>query len=394
MIVIAGIVTAGTAVAGLTNEPELEVAAIPGCSEVLPASPGFSFAIAYYDGGTYGHPDYPWLTAAKASAMSDALVRSLPADTDVEFASPSRSLVFQPIPIYPEDVSLPDGITVADISGDSRASGTLVRAGVQAEFNVGVQASDGGAPPCVEGEVDERTTLPDGTVVDVVSSTEVPSDGEAGATHRRSAIAYTADTVVSARLSDDGGGAPLPLEIGELRDIVANPQLHVSATVPVSIDPPRSDCGRFGDNPVPSLTRDVVERLGAVLDEQWAQQFPQMRTDPPIGDLLPGSSGSGSACTVVDVVSPSYSGEVTVDISAAPDYRQRGDTPPTPGVTETTLPDGTVITTGSGPADSRTRTTEWMTVRRPSNTLVQFGFGDGVDVASLVAVATAPGLEL
>ena len=33
-------------------------------------------------------------------------------------------------------------------------------------------------------------------------------------------------------------------------------------------------------------------------------------------------------------------------------------------------------------------------VLRPSNTVVQFGFGDGIDVDSLVDLASAPGLDL
>ncbi|WP_020110601.1 MULTISPECIES: hypothetical protein [unclassified Rhodococcus (in: high G+C Gram-positive bacteria)] len=45
VLVVAAIVTGGTAIAGATNDPQPDAAAIPGCDAVQPAQDGVSFAI-------------------------------------------------------------------------------------------------------------------------------------------------------------------------------------------------------------------------------------------------------------------------------------------------------------------------------------------------------------
>ncbi|OLT36241.1 hypothetical protein BJF84_11710 [Rhodococcus sp. CUA-806] len=46
--VVAAVVTVGMVVAGVTNHPQPDVEAIPGCEVVFPAGEGFSFTIGSY----------------------------------------------------------------------------------------------------------------------------------------------------------------------------------------------------------------------------------------------------------------------------------------------------------------------------------------------------------
>nr|WP_296763662.1 hypothetical protein [Rhodococcus sp. (in: high G+C Gram-positive bacteria)] len=391
VVVVTVIVAVGIAVAGVTDNSAADVEAIPGCDVVLPADDGFSFTIGSY-AGTYGNPDYPWLTAAKASAMSDALIGSLPSDVEVAFAGPSESLVFQPMLIYPGDREIADGVTVQDISGDSTASGVVGRDGHDASLRVSAEESDGTIPPCREGRVDERATLSGGIVVD---TQDAVSDFDGVSTHRRTATAYFSDTVVSARTSSEGRDSPLPLEVDELRRIVSNPELRTSTEAPDDTPPPRRDCGSPGENPVAPLPKEVVERIGAALAVQWAISFPDARTDRPVGDLVPGRSGSGSACTIMNVTTPSVSTEMTIDVSLRETIGWSDSVAPTvPGVSSTTLLDGTVVTTRSEEDARSEGPVTWVSVLRPSNTLVQIRVGDTVNVDSIVDLATAPGLDL
>ncbi len=387
--VVAAIVAAGITVAGLTDSPQPEVAAIPGCDVVVPDLGSVSFAIGSY-GGTYDNPAYPWLTAAKASAMSLALIDSLPGDVELDYAPPSRSLIFQPINVYPGSAQLPEGITLTDISGDSTASGVVGRGGVEASLRVSVKTWDRGFPPCTEGQVDQRTTLSDGTVID--SRSTVAGSGD-NPSHRQSVIAYSADTLITASTSKEGEDSTLPLEVEELRDIVSNPELRIGAEVPKGTPPPRRDCGGSRENPVSPLTRDEVERIGIALERQWAVTFPDIDTDWPVGDLVPGSSGGGSACNQMNVTLPSGAAELTVEISTQ-EIAPRRDESGSPEVDRRVSPDGTVITYRSDEYAGSGEATGWLSVFRPSNTLVQFRFGPGFDVESLVELATGPGLDL
>ncbi|MCJ0979656.1 hypothetical protein MTX35_18245 [Rhodococcus sp. ARC_M12] len=389
--VVVAIVSVGTVVAGVLEGQRPTVGPIPGCDVVLPAEEGFSFSIGSY-GGRYDNPDYPWLTATKASALSTALIESLPADVELEFAPPSNSLVFQPMQIYPEGVEIAEGVTVEDISGDSTASGVVGRGDVLAPLVVSVEEWDGEIPPCVEERVDERTTLPDGTVVDTLDAV---SDSNGRATHRRTAVAYFTDTLVHARTSNEGSDSLLPLEVDEVRSIVSNPELRVTAEVPEGTPPPPRDCGSYRENPTLPLSKNMVERIGASLADQWAVVFPDTQSDRPIGDLVLGSSGTGSACTTVNVSTPTGSTELSIEISIRDTSGRRNTgAQDSPGVSRLTLPDGTVVTRRSDDTPMGGQSSEWLSVLRPSNTLVQFSFGDGIEADSLVELATAPGLDL
>lgn len=391
LAVVVAIVSVGIVFAGvLENEPS-SVEPIPGCDIVLPAQEGFSFSVGSY-GGQYDNPDYPWLTAAKASAMSTALIESLPADVELEFAPPSDSLVFQPMYIYPEGAWIAEGVTVEDISGDSTASGLVVRGDARAPLRVSVKEWNGEIPPCTEGRVDERATLPDGTVIDTLDAV---SEFDGASTHRRTAVAYHADTLVHARTSNEGSDAMLPLEVDELHRIVSIPELRVTAQVPDGTPPPRQDCGSSQEYPALPLSRDMVERIGAALAQQWAAVFPDASTDVPVGALVPGSYSSGSACTILNVSTPTGSTELRIEISIQDTTGWRSaEAQNSPGVSRSTLPDGTVVTRRSDDTPRGGQPSEWLSVLRPSNTLVQFSSGDGIDADSLVALASAPGLDL
>ncbi|MDI9932554.1 hypothetical protein QM588_19230 [Rhodococcus sp. IEGM 1354] len=384
-VVVAAIVAVGCVAAGITLDSP-EVGDIPGCDVVVPAGETFSFFTGSYP-GKYDNPDYPWLTAEKASAMSESLVRSLPTDVEVEFASPSNSLVFQPMQIYSKKAELSGGMTVEDLSGDSTASGVVDRAGVAAPLQVSAEAWDDAIPPCTEGSVDERIVLPDGTVVDALDAV---SEYDGVSTHRRTATAYFPDTIVHARTSNEGDEAELPLEADELRDIVSNPELRVSARVPEGTKPARADCGPSREYPVPPLPRDVVERIGSALQARWETAFPNTSTDIAVGDLMPGTYGSGSACNAVVLTSSRGTAQVNVEISVEDNVEWPDD----PDVLRSVLPDGTVVTRRSDMRTIGTEPTEWLSVLRPSNTLVQFRFDDTIAVESLVELATAPGLDL
>lgn len=97
-LVIVSIVALGTVVAAVTNEDT--GASIPGCESVESPGPPVRFNYGFAGEPGYGDPDYPWFSGPKATAMSDALLESLPSDVEVVFASPSQSLEFAPIQNY------------------------------------------------------------------------------------------------------------------------------------------------------------------------------------------------------------------------------------------------------------------------------------------------------
>lgn len=105
---------------------------------------------------------------------------------------------------------------------------------------------------------------------------------------------------------------------------------------------------------------------------------------------MPGRSGSGSTCTAVVLTTSRGTAQLNVEIS----LEDNKDWPENPDVVRSVLPDGTVVTRRSDMRTIGTEPTEWLSVLRPSNTLVQFRFDDTIAVGSLVELATAPGLDL
>lgn len=145
--VIAAIVAAGTVVAGLTNDPQSDAVAIPGCDEVVQPEEMHRINCAFVVGNDY--PEGTWISEAKASAMTSALRGALPEGTAVVPDEAWPPLVFEPA------------------GNDLTATGKIVMDGVVGDLTVAVRESDEPAGPCFAGFVDERRTVDDGTVIDI-----------------------------------------------------------------------------------------------------------------------------------------------------------------------------------------------------------------------------------
>jgi hypothetical protein len=149
--VIVGIVAAGTVVAGLLNDPQSDAISIPGCDEVIQPEEMERVNYAFAGGGDVSDA---WLTEAKAEAMSDALVQSLPAGTVVEPDPSWPPLVFD---------SSRNGVSETEAS----AVGLVTVDGEEGPLGVRVVRSGEGPGPCFANFVDERRTVDDGIVLDV-----------------------------------------------------------------------------------------------------------------------------------------------------------------------------------------------------------------------------------
>lgn len=215
---------------------------IPGCDVVeRPGESEWTAFVVDRDSG-YDNPDYPWFSGPKAGAMSRALRDALPGGVEVEFASPERSLIFQPI--MSEDAP-EDG--APDYDGNTNADATLSRDGKNGSLSVAVRLSTDAIPACVAGYLDARRTLADGTVVDVLDTW---SETNGVRTLSRSASAYAPDgTRVSAYATDaavaDSGQAnsgTVPLTVDELVVLVTAPGLRVTAPVPPGSATPPASC--------------------------------------------------------------------------------------------------------------------------------------------------------
>lgn len=206
--VIVAIVAVGTVVAGLLNEPQTDLVAIPGCNEVIQPEELHRVNFAFIVDESEDNPDTRWFSEAKAAAMSNALAGALPTGSMVESDSLSTPLRFGPIDTAVEGSSFGGGTT---------AHGTILLSGESADVTVTVQKSNEPAGPCFAGSVDERRKVDAGTVVDI-------SDGET----RRRVIAYTDDSRIDA--SADGA-----LTVEQLIDIATIRGLRVSDPVSFKI---------------------------------------------------------------------------------------------------------------------------------------------------------------
>lgn len=371
------------------TEPVVYPVEIPGCDVVEPPPHGgVEFGWTAYGASLgYGDPDFPWLTATKATAMTEALHGALPPDVEVLFDSPSRMLLFQPIFRMNPD-TVPDGVEVA---GNSEAGGALARSdGAAGRIHATVRQSDGGAPPCVAGELDERRTLSDGTVVDVLDTwTERRGDR----TLVRSATAYARDGSRISVSANDGAelladGDPVhsgmpPLTIDELVRIAVDPGLRTTAPVPEGTSPARMGCG-LGVEPMGDpLDRSTVGGLGAALGAAWdALGALPVTPDRPIESLEVASSARDAVCTEVDLSGPAGTGRLGVTVST-------GTSAPEEFGAADLRPDGTRIRV------SHSEGTLYVTAARPSGTAVAVTLtGAGPTSDQLVALATAPGLDL
>lgn len=152
--------------------------------------------------------------------------------------------------------------------------------------------------PCLEGLVDRREHLENGTVLDIADfEDEVASDvgGERGV------VAYLGDgsRVVasidtSTETSTDTG--PL-LTMDELIALATAPGLAVTAPVPDSTPPPMASCYTDSVNAGPPATRMDIDRLNQLLDARWKDLGAAGVTlERPLGSLVPDDYGQGGVC--------------------------------------------------------------------------------------------------
>ncbi|MFE5879233.1 hypothetical protein ACFQ6H_28560 [Rhodococcus sp. NPDC056506] len=388
-LVIVSIVALGTVVAAVTNEDT--GTSIPGCDSV--ESPGPPVRFNYGSAGEPGYddPDYPWFSGPKATAMSDALLQSLPSAVEVVFASPSKSFEFAPIQNF-RGASFPDGVDPIEFSGSTRASGAVSRGGQTADVSVQVRAWDQPVPPCLEGLVDRREHLANGTVLDIADfEDEVASDvgGERGV------VAYLGDgsrVVASIDTSTETstGTGPL-LTMDELIGLATSPGLAVTAPVPDSTPPPMASCYTDSVNAGPPATRMDVDRLNQLLDTRWKDLGAAGVTlERPLGSLVPDDYGQGGVCE--RIVASTADGSSDVEISV-------GTAVPEPGET-LTLPGSTTVTRLVDPYGSGDDTVRVVQPSGETVVVTQFVKTVGsttappLTIEQLEFIATTPGLML
>ncbi|WP_137874425.1 hypothetical protein [Rhodococcus sp. Q] len=425
-LVVVSIVASGVMVAGLLHTPSPDEAAgpayltpevefpttIPGCDTVAAPSSDEGFAAWLSGDATYDNPRYPWFTAPKATAMSDALRASLPAQVQLEFADPDNSLTFQPMHDYSGNAEFPDDMTVDDIGGDTTASGLLVRGDERGRVSVTVRQRTKPVPECVAGALDRRSTFPDGTVVDTLD-TWAEYDGVR--TLSRQATAYLPDhTQVQAWASDEypaeqgnrnSGG--VPLTVGELSDLARTPGLATTAPVPEGTPPPPRSCDSGGGAGGFPLTRATVAEVDTVLDGAWQALAPDGVTlDRPLGSLQPAGTSPTGLCTTVDVRGPAGTGRLSVVISdgqALPAPRDPYDPATADDRSEyTTLADGSVVQRTAPDTVATMRpdgATGWQTsaaavVTRPDGFRIQVRLSSDGDLASDTPRSLDPVLTL
>lgn len=384
----------------VVDEPVDHDAPIPGCEVVeVPDESGYTAFAGLGEPPTYDNPEFPWFNGPKATAMSAALARALPARADITFASPRQSFIFQPITSFNAPAPEPRGSTYAGgelINGDARGS-----------VSVDVERSSLTIPPCVAGQLDERRTLRDGVVVDL-HDTWQEVDGIRTLT--RTARAYVADgSWITARASDATGAnqqdrsGSVPLSIDDLVRIVDDPGLRVSAPVAPGTPTPIEHCeSPFESYKGTPVTREEARELDAVLatvDLGGARLPPMVPVGPPAEGML---------CTGVADLGDGVAMDITI-IGGQP--RPSGERPvPGRGSPKTlrALSDGTVVQTDvvwqsrsstTDPRDKIREATHSVVVTRPTGTRISVSStadspAEPMSVQELEQIALTPGLEL
>ncbi|GAB7518871.1 hypothetical protein [Rhodococcus sp. no. 34] len=388
-LVIVSIVALGTVVAAVTNEDT--GTSIPGCESVESPGPPVRFNYGFAGESGYDDPDYPWFSGPKATAMSDALLESLPSDVEVVFASPSQSLELAPIQNY-RGASFPDGVDPIEFSGSTSAKGTLTRVGRTADISVQVRAWDQPVPPCLEGLVDRREHLENGTVLDIADfEDEVASDvgGERGV------VAYLGDgsrvvASVDTSTGTSSDASPL-LTMDELIALATAPGLAVTAPVPDSTPPPMASCYTDSVNAGPPASRMDIDRLNQLLDARWKDLGAAGVTlERPLGSLVPDDYGQGGVCE--RIVASTADGSSDVEISVGTAVPERGET--------LTLPGSTTVTRLVDPDGSGDDTVRVVHPSGETVVVTQFVTSAGSTSASpltieqLEFIATTPGLVI
>jgi len=404
---VVSVVAVGIVVAGMLNAPAEESSAdsrIPGCDVVEPPMEPRRFSVAYSPSQDYYNAKYQWFSGPKATAMTNAVIQSLPADVDVVFASPGESLEFQPI----DDIAqsqLPDDVDAALFNGSTSARGSLVRDGQVGTLTVDVRAWDRPVPPCVAGGLDRREMLPNGTVLDL-QETWAESNGVRHL--KRDVMAYLPDgTRVVARVDDSDSTEPnartrhagrTPLTLDDLTAIATTPDLAVAAGVPPGTLPPMRACSTESNGTGPVLTRGAVADINRALDERWSGvSSTGVSLDRPIGSLRPGDFGRDNVCEVLTTTSGGGSGRLEIALLSGRD---------TPSPHEQllseldrdrkseTLQDGSVIVRAAYPSNGGA----FVSVTRPSGAQVVVsasapeGSASPLTLEELEFIATTPGV--
>ncbi|MGZ8178681.1 hypothetical protein ACXVUM_12205 [Williamsia sp. SKLECPSW1] len=390
----------------VVDEPVDPSAPIPGCATVTKPQTGGEGSIQFSVGDSeYDNPRFPWFGARKAMAMSTAAIAALPPRAELQFARPTESLIFQPITDFGDPVP----------SGSTNAYGDIVTGVARGRLQIVVGKGSGSVPPCVAGALDERRTLPDSTVVDVLDTWQ---EVDGVRTITRSATAYASDgshvgAIADDRIGEDqkGNSGLIPLSIDDLVRIAATPGLRVSAPVPPGTPEPPPDCGfRVGDAEGVPVSGDQARRLDAVLA---TADFPGAHPEP----LRLSDDWGGVLCTVVPGPDPGAQLDIAIVGGQPLPVEGRPDPSFGPPATFRRLADGSVVQTDDSFASSPGEDTEasyprrsrTVTVTRPTGTRITVRslaaptvmsgaaptiLASPVDLTRLEAIALTPGLTL
>lgn len=374
---------------------------IPGCDDVVVSgSENVVGVIFQLGGGSYDDPRYPWFSGRKATALSDALVSALPADTTIEFATPGTSAFgtesafrFGPVQGPTSDSSVDDG-SVDDLSmfASSTAAGLLIRDGRGADLTVTISKSTAGVPPCVAGSLDRREISADGTVVDIGESTSEDGDRTAVV---RTATAYAADGTTLQANATQFVSSDEVMSMDDLISLVSSSDLRIGAPIPDGTRPLPLPCdARGGSQDGPAVTRADADRIGHALEQARIRSLRAVIAfEQPLAPMQRVAFADDSLCTAGRIVTPGSEGVVTVSITGGqllPELPDKYDPAADRSVNTVRLPDGSI----SERAKSGART---VTVTRPSGTRIRISStsaGELVTVGNLESIATSPGLDL
>jgi len=288
--------------------PEVDASAsIPGCDTVEPPSESSYFGIATMGDESYDNPAAPWYDGPRAHLMSEALMAALPFEI-----SSTTSLYFGPIPASDESQDF--------VLDSAHASAPLAADGGSDYLSVSVGPADSAEPPpCVAGQVDERRSLSDGTVLDA-DDTWRETNGQRS--YSRTATAYTPDgSVVSASVSGGDDPATLKLTLDDLVRIATDPALKITAPVPAGTPGNVTDCyAGWDDSPAAAFSRDETRTLNDALRRA---DVAALAPTPPLGALHTSEFGRSGLCQTVN----STAGQLTISVTrATPDIESDSTT--------------------------------------------------------------------
>ncbi|MFC8178155.1 hypothetical protein ACFULT_04715 [Rhodococcus sp. NPDC057297] len=384
------------------SEPVDTSAPIPGCDTVVEAEEE-RFSMSFVGERSYDNPRFPWFNGPKATAMSDAVASALPDDVELAFAAPQQSLQFGPIFDFGDDDEPP-------YSGSTDAWGAVSRGDASGSVQVSVQQAPQTVPDCVAGSLDERKTLPDGTVVDLLDTW---AEINGIRTISRSVQAYTSDGTWIHVSADDRANTPepsnsgeIPLTLPELELIATEPALRVSTPVPPGTPPPSGGCSGYTENGGPDLTREDQQRLNSALA---SVDLGAVGLDRKLDTLQPSDMGSDTLCMASNVVGADET--LQLSIAGGQNVPVEDEVRPDPysGTQNTfrSLADGTVVQTSAGyygvtgeggDGDYQQRSSNTVTVTRPGGTRVQISASSAgsplLSLELLESIALTPGLEV